>query len=286
MSVATMLGVEDVEGPAMKQARQQWDGWTTMEPDLEQVVDLLHLRNWTRTADANAKDAALRALAKLGSSTGHDDPAATTALTWALIPGAATVAYRLSDRAPNIDELVASHLWTSAKTFAWESRRCVAASILRDTRRGVQAEFGIGEGARRDDRTWSETVCLEPASPTWQHLDADASRRHDAGTAGALDELLEYATCAGVITEADRGLLIELVMAAAETGNDSAVKGRGGLASRTVTETVAARCGIDSRSVRRRAAKSIDRLSAFACESAKKGHHRWPHDGEVLALGA
>lgn len=285
MSVATMLGVEDVDAPAMMEARRRWDAWTAMEPDLSEVDDLLDLRNWTRTADAGAKDAALRALAKLGSSTGGDDPAATTALTWALVPGAATVAYRMSDLAGNIDELVASHLWTSAKSFAWESRRCVAASILRDTRRGVQAELGIGEGARRDDRTWSETVCVEPASPAWQHLDVDASRLA-AGPADTLDALLENATCAGVITAADRGLLTELLIAAAENGTYLAAKGRGGLVGRAVTEVVAGRCGMDSRSVRRRAARSIDRLAAFAGDTRRKSNSRWPHAGDVMALGA
>ena len=285
MSVATMLGVEDVDAPAMMEARRRWEAWTAMEPDLSDVDDLLDLRGWTRSADAGAKDAALRALAKLGSSTGGDDPAATTALTWALVPGAATVAYRMSDLASNIDELVASHLWTSAKTFAWESRRCVATSILRDTRRGVQAELGIGEGGRRDDRTWSETVCMEPASPAWQHLDFDASCQ-DAGPADALDLLLENATGAGVITAADRALLTELVIAAAENGNGFAAKGRGGLAGRAVTEVVAGRRGMDARSVRRRAARSIDRLTAFASDTGKKRHFRWPHNGHDMALGA
>ena len=149
MSVATMLGVEDVDEPAMMEARRRWEAWTAMEPDLSDVDNLLNLRGWTRSADAGAKDAALRALAKLGSSTGGDDPAATTALTWALVPGAATVAYRLSDLASNIDEFVASHLWTSAKTFAWETRRHVAASILRDTRRGASRRIRFRSRRRR-----------------------------------------------------------------------------------------------------------------------------------------
>lgn len=44
MSVATMLGVEDVDGPTMMEARRRWDIWTAMEPHLSEVDDLHDLR--------------------------------------------------------------------------------------------------------------------------------------------------------------------------------------------------------------------------------------------------
>ena len=101
MSVAMMLGVDDVEAPAMMAARNSWEFWTATDPLLGVVEDLLDLPEWTLDADPEPKDAVLRSLAKLGAADGGDDHSATTALTWLLVPGAAALAYRLSDLAHN-----------------------------------------------------------------------------------------------------------------------------------------------------------------------------------------
>ena len=281
MSVATMLGVDNVDAPTMMEARRSWQDWTAQEPALAVVDDLLDLPNWTRTAGREPKDAAMRSLAKLGSATGSNDPVATTALTWALIPGAATIAYRLSDLANNVDELVASHLWTSAKTFEWERRRSTAASILRDTRRGVLAELGVGEWARREDHTWSETVCVEPASPAWQHFADDSG---DNAMTELLD-LLEGATRAGVISRADRALLFDLAIAADMAGVPAG-RGRAGLTGPAASEVVASQLGLIPRSVTRRASSSIDRLIAFTNDCRKEGSGAVSTQPALLALGA
>ena len=81
MSVAMVLGVDDVDGPAMAEARQRWFGWVEEEPALPVVDDLLELRDWTRTAEPAASDLALRTLARVGSESGGNDLAAMTALT-------------------------------------------------------------------------------------------------------------------------------------------------------------------------------------------------------------
>lgn len=280
MSVATMLGVDDVEAPPMLEARDSWASWTVLEPALSVVDDLLDLPAWTRAVDSEPKDAAMRSLVKLGSDTGGADPVATTALTWALVPGAAVVACRLSDLSANIDELVASHLWTSAKTFAWECRRVTAAAILRDTRRGVLIDLGVGELARRRDKTWSQTVCVEPTSPAWRHYVSD--QNHNS----VLDllDLLEEAVHAGVVTAADRALLVDLAIAA-DRACAPAGRGRAGLTGPAV-EVVAGQQGMAPRSVRRRAAKSIDRLAAFSSEFLEKDHAAVAPHADFVALGA
>jgi hypothetical protein len=260
MSVATRLGIDDTNGPAMAEAQRKWPTWMVREPSLAGASRLLDLRSWTRAADAVAKDDALRALAKLGSATGDDDDAAITALTWALVPGAATLAYRLSDLANDVDELVAAQLWIAAKTFAWERRRSTAASILRDTMRGVQAELGVGDGARRHDRAWAQSVCVEPASPAWRHYDG---ARPDGSAAMELFELLDAATASGVITEDDRALLIDLAVAS-DDPSVPAGRGRAGLMTPAASEAVAELRGVSSRTVRRRAANAIDRLKVYA----------------------
>lgn len=266
MSVAMMLGVDDSEAPAMVAARNGWKEWTATETSLGVVEDLLDLPEWTVRAEHESKDAVLRSLAKLGSGTGGNDPAATTALTWLLVPGAATLAHRLSDLAHNIDELVASHLWTSAKTFAWDRHRSTAASILRETRRGVLAEVGVGESARRTDRTWTLTVCVQAESPTWSSVAAD----EPADALTELTELLNDAVRARVLTEPDCDLLRDLTVAADRNGAQ-AHRSRAGLMVPAVADEVGRRRGMSSRTVRRRAAQSIDRLSRFAarCEEGQ-----------------
>lgn len=269
MSVAKILGVDDVAGPVLMQARRTWTSWTASEPDLGVVDDLADLRRWTRTAEYEASDKVLRSLAKLGSPAGGGDPVAITALTWALVPGAIRIAYQLSDLAPNIDELVASHLWSSARTFRWELSRPTAASILRDTRRGVHTELGVGDAARRADRTWFQTVCVDQDSPAWQRvIDSPSEDWHDTG-AGDLLDLFADAANAGVITATDRAMLVDLAVAA-HAENYSARRGRGGMVGAAAVEVVAARHGINPRSVRRRAARSLDRLADFSTSSARE----------------
>lgn len=260
MSVATMLGVDDVDAPAMMEARLSWSRWAAEEPGLAVVDDLLHLPGWTRQADVIPRDAAIRALAKLGSPTGGNEAAATTALTWALVPGATNLACRLADLnvAANVNELVASHLWTSAKTFNWEHRTSAASAILFDTRHGVLGELGLGERGRRQDRTWAHTDCVEPDSPAWKDLCDD-----QISDAEFLTDLLDDAIWVGVISEADRSLLNDLAIAA-DIGCVPAGRGRAGLAGSAATQVVAQRRGQIARTVARRASRAIDRLATYS----------------------
>lgn len=269
MSVAIRLGVDNMDGPTMTEARSRWSSWVEREPALAGAGELRDLRAWTRTADAEKKDCALRSLAKLGSARGGDDAAAITALTWALVPGASTLAHRMSDLSDDIDELVASHLWIAAKTFEWERRRSTAASILRDTLRGVQAELGVGDGARRQDRVWVRTLCVEPSSPSWQHRVEPFKSSSDDASAELL-ELLEAAADVGVITSKDRDLLIDLALASDEAGVPGR-RGRAGLMTPRASEAVALRWGVSSRTIRRRAARAIESLQTFSVNWVDSG---------------
>ncbi|MBC7632602.1 hypothetical protein [Aeromicrobium sp.] len=259
MSVATMLGVYDVEGLSMVEARRNWNSWAETEPSLSSVEDLLRLRAWTRTAGTRARDDALRALAKIGSATGGDDTTAVTALTWVLVPGAATIAHRMSDLTPDIDELVATQLWIACRTFAWQNGRPVAVSILRDTLRGVQAEVRVGDGAWRRDHTWAKTKCVEPARVA--RLPQPLQPGGDS--ISVLLEFLSVANEAAVISSIDQRMLIDLAVASEDVPG-SGRRGRGGLMTPVASEAVAAKWGMSARTVRRRTSASIDRLAAFA----------------------
>lgn len=282
MSVAMMLGVEDVDGPAMEEACQRWFGWAEEEPALSVVDDLLEFRDWTRTAEPGATDMPLRSLAKVGSASGSNDLAAITALTWALVPGASMLAHDLQDLAGHIDELVASHLWTSARTFEWERRRSTASSILRDTRRAVLAELGVGEWARRQDRTWAETKCVEAVNLKPAHS-GDVSGGDDSLT--ELLDLMTDAAHAGVITAADRQLLIDLAVAADRVTAPTR-RGRSGLMVTSASEEVATRWGMSARSVRRHASRSIDRLTGFAAGTRNDDGTGMTTHRDFVAIGA
>ncbi|GAA3524699.1 hypothetical protein GCM10022234_21850 [Aeromicrobium panaciterrae] len=260
MSVATMLGVDDVDAPAMMEARVSWSRWASEEPALADIADLLELRGWTRQADLIPRDAAIRALAKLGSPTGGNEQAATTALTWALVPGATNLARRLADLnvSANVNALIASHLWTSAKTFKWEHRTSAASAILHDTRHGVLGELGLGDRVRRKDRTWARTICVEPDVPIW--ADQTDERIDDAEF---VVDLLDNAILAGVISVPDRSLLIDLAIAA-DIGCVPAGRGRAGLTGSAATQVVAQRRGQITRTVARRASRAIDRLATYS----------------------
>lgn len=260
MSVAAMLGVDDLDGPMMTTARNKWPRWTLTEAALGPVGDLLDLPAWTRTATPDAKDAVLRVLAKLGAPDAGNDEAATTALVWALVPGAAHLAARLSDLSYDIDELVSAQLWIAAKTFPWRTRASTAASILRETRRAVLCELGVGDPARRQDRAWANATRLAPDSPIWQSLDHPVET--DVDPARELAEVLARATVCGVVDAADLQLLIDLAEAAHRAAAPSGY-GKGGLMAPTPSEAVAELRGIHARTVRRRARRTILRLSAL-----------------------
>lgn len=281
MSVAMMLGVEDVDGPTMAQARQRWHAWTEDEPELSVVDDLLQLRDWTRTAEPEAKDLVLRSLARIGSESGSNDPTAIAALTWALVPGAVRIAHELQDLSGQIDELVASHLWIAARTFEWDRRRCVAPSILRDARRAVLAELGVGEWARRKDRTWAQTNCVE-------EIDLRQPRVVDLVDDDSPTELLDLlseASRAGVISDWDRQLLIDLAVAA-DRAMAPPRRGRSGLMVTSASEEVAVRWGMSSRTVRRHASKAIDRLAAFAAGTDDTTESGLATHRGAMAIGA
>lgn len=284
MSVARMLGVDDAESPMMREARRRWTSWADHEPDLRQVGHLLDLPGWTRKADQRSKDEVLRTLAKLGSPSGGDDEAAVTALVWAMVPGAIRLSLRLSDLSPDVDGLVAAHLWIAARTFDWQRRGSVAGSIVRETRRAVLAELGVGEAGRRQDRAWSQTTCLSPASPAWSVLDREVTAGEDSDASDELDQVLADARTCGGVSEVDLRLLLDLAVAA-----DSAVTpirhGRGGLMAPAASEVVAGQLGVTSRTVRRRARRSLDALRDLAMRDEWSSPQVSRH-GSCLALGA
>ena len=256
MSVATHLGLTDPDDPVLAAARRRWTRWQQTHEALRVVDDLLDLPEWLRAADGAGADRVLLALAELSAPDGGDDVAATAALAWLLLPGASLLAFRLGRLCQRIDEVLAAQLWVEARTFPWRRGQKVAANILMNTRKNVMRELGVGE---RADRTWARSIPLSPTADVWR--DAGHDLHHTGVTpAQELEDLLEAAQAQGILSDADRALLLSLAEAADRAHPARSGRGNAGLMTPAASEAVARSRGISARTVRRHAARSIEAL--------------------------
>ncbi|MEO6605985.1 MAG: hypothetical protein ABIN55_10265 [Aeromicrobium sp.] len=90
---------------------------------------------------------------------------------------------------------------------------------------------------------------------------------------------------AGVITAADRQLLIDLAVAA-DRATAPTRRGRSGLMVTSASEEVATRWGMSARSVRRHASRSIDRLAGFAAGTRNDDGTGMTTHRDFVAIGA
>lgn len=254
MNVADHCGVNDPESLLMLGARASWTRWCQEDPKLAAVSDLADLPTWTRTAGSAAK---LAVVAGLAART-EDDQAAVAAIVWLLIPGARVVAAALHDLSPEIDGLVAGQLWIEAAS-AWRLQGPgIARTILQRTRREVCADLGVGDGAERRDRAWATSVRVERFDETA----AAGSCEDEADPFLQVTELLIEAMDDGVVEVFDAWLIGEL----ARVAHDSEApgrRGRLGLTTPAVVETVAQHVQLSTRGLRRRAVKAVDRIAEY-----------------------
>ncbi|MGL5825275.1 MAG: hypothetical protein ACRCYU_10735 [Nocardioides sp.] len=305
MGVADLLGLDDLQGGLLGVARGRWPEWVAADGRLGVVEGFDDLRGWLRAADPEAADGVLVGLAILAAPDGGDDVAAAAALAKCLLPGACRLAGWLSTLPPRevfrdsgpvmpgpgvasarIDELVASQLWIEVRSFAWRRRQKVAANVLMNTRAGVLRELGNVLQVSRADRTWANTIPIDPD----ERVDDDTTGLHgmerpaggselDAAEATAKDEmweLLVWACGRRVISVEDGWLLLSLVDEAKRVDTLTRVRGRGcgGLLSGELVRRVAPRVrrldaagptrGVSEVQVRRRASQSIRALAAAA----------------------
>lgn len=295
MNVGDLLGVD--EGSALlEQARERWATWAATDCRLAVVDDFDDLRDWLASADHDAADDVLLALAMLAAPDGGDDVAAAGALVKCLLPGACRLAAWLATQRRHMlpggislaTELVASQLWIEVRTFAWRRGKKVAANILMNTRAGVLRECGDTTQVARTDQTWVHTdlveafVSCDPAP----EIDAAACRSANRNRPGAggkpcllgdptpgpdaedespLEELLAVLAWAceqDVISEDDRSLLLCLVEEADRIDTRRTRRGGGGLMANDLSARVAPRIGVSDQTVRRRTAKTMRALAA------------------------
>lgn len=266
MSVATQLGLNHPDNEVLVLARDRWGKWQSEHPALQVVEALDDLPAWLADQpDRCRADEVLLALAELSSPEGADDVAATGALTWLLLPGAITVAASLDPIAPQVDELLAAALWVEARTFPWQRGRRVAANILMNARKSVMRDLGLGAAS---GATWGRSTVVDSheIQDLCDQLPGDAGPSPEA----ELRSLLDWACRRGVITEADRALLVDVAEAADRHGTGGG-RGSGGLLGNTVSAEVADGRGVSALTIRRhtrrcvsaiREARGVDRIPA------------------------
>lgn len=275
MSVSDCFGLDGPDSPLLAEARAGWERWCAQDPTIAVVDHLDDLRAWTARAGRGDKDRLLAALACLT----RDDRAAVAALVWLLIPGASRVANSLRDLSPDIDDLVAGQLWIEASRSHLLPPRGIARAVLATTRREVAATFGVGRLAQRRDRAWSLVAVLDLTAES--HLLPPA---HDVGDVEDEDESIEASRFMDealrnrAIEAGDIWLLHELAIAA-QILSAPLRRGRCGLTSPAVVALVAEPRPEAPRTLRRRAAKALDRLTAYvAIRDDPDLVTQWRHD--------
>lgn len=259
MSVADEYGFDDPGSPLLVEARTGWERWCAADPSLAVVDDLAELREWTHQASLDDKVAVLRALADLTVA----DRSAVAALVWLLIPGGCRVAEALSDLSPDIDALVASELWVQVSQAHRLRTPWLARALLNATRRKVAASLGVGS---RADRHWKHVLLTDELTTpsTLASIAGDrAALEEEVAPEVELREFLDQAVCDHAVAQEEVHLLRELA-AAAEAVGAPLRRGRLGLTTPAAVELVARDHPEAARTLRRRAARSLDRLKVYA----------------------
>ncbi|MEZ5185783.1 MAG: hypothetical protein R2720_08560 [Candidatus Nanopelagicales bacterium] len=116
------------------------------------------------------------------------------------------------------------------------------------------AEFGWGELAKRRDPTWASSVLIERCDETIPGEESDAEEPREQ-----FIEFLRRALDSGELSDQNRGLLLDLALAA-NPANAPLRRGRAGLTTPSVAQLVSEEHALAARTIRRRAANALDKL--------------------------
>ncbi|MCE0485483.1 hypothetical protein [Ornithinimicrobium sediminis] len=251
--------MEQPQGDLLVSACAKWGQWQQTHPVLGVCDELMGLREWIKRSGPGEANEVLLALAELGATDGGDDPAATAALLWLLLPGAVGIAQALMSAHPHIDELVAGQLWICARTVSWRKGVWVAATVLLNTRREVMSDLGLSMDPRADG---AEFPSADPELLTGPGLSGHpvggcGPQTVAAAEADLLHGLLEDARGAGVVSADDCQLLLRLAQHACTRRSG---RGRGGLFARASSVDVAQEYGVSRATVARRGERALRAL--------------------------
>jgi hypothetical protein len=235
----------------------RWSSWVATEPvlasvnGLDEVVAIVEDRG-----DRVRADALLAALVRLGALDGGNDHDAAQAVALLLFNGAGRLARQLSSLSDNIDEMVAGQVWVQIREFpSRRRRRAISQNILMDARRAVLRDLGVETAKRRR----GIVVILVDTMAVGAAIDASLRAVVDHGPGVGLDDeltllaVLEWAIGKGVVTDQDAAILLEL--ASVEVAGTVR-----GLNSAAEIRVVAARHGVNERTVRRSRDRAVRSL--------------------------
>lgn len=194
-------------------------------------------------------DVVLGAVVRLAAADGGDDPDALLVALHLLSDGVLALAHRLSDLHADGTQLVTGELAAQIRGFPWQRRtRAYAANLLLDTRAALLRELRPGRTRAYPNRG---EVLVDPQDERQVRALLDGALPGPAESAALeLLDLLLWAERTGVAAREDLRLLLEEAWA----------RELGGAAQ----ETVAARRGVDVRTVRRRRGRVLGELQAAA----------------------
>jgi hypothetical protein len=226
----------------------RWPLWVAAEPALASVRRLEEVAAIVADrAHPGRADELLAALVRLGAVDGGNDLDAAHSVSLLLAKGSARLARQLRNLSGDIDQMVAGQVWLQIREFPWRRRRrAIAANILMEARRALLRDLGV------DTRSCARGVVVILVDTTTDGVATGGGLRtlvDRDGHAGPADELtlvsvLEWATGNGVVTASDAAILLEL--ASCEVAGTVR-----GLSSAAEINAVAARRGVNEKTVRR-----------------------------------
>lgn len=254
MSIAKILGVDDVDNHLMIAARSAWPAWVSDDPDLGVVDDLLELPKWLRARTPADRDGPMGRLAALAVT----DNKAAVAVAWLLVPGTKRLADKLRDIAQDIDGLVAGQLWVEIRSHGGTPPRAVARTILRNVERSIQAELGMGEVGLRADMTWAKTQ----ASDSIGELAIPVVPTRAPEPQRVLRAIVERMLADGDLSIHE----VDILASAASHAEwlKKPKRGRAGVTSPDALEILTWLDQKKARSMRRQVAELLDRVAEFA----------------------
>jgi hypothetical protein len=235
----------------------RWSSWAATETvlaavkGLDEVVAIVEDRG-----DPVRADALLAALVRLGAVDGGNDHDAAQAVALLLTNGAGRLARQLSSLSDDIEEMVAGQVWLQIREFpSRRLRRAISQNILMDARRALLRDLGVDTSKRH--RRFE--VILVDTTAVGAVTNGSSDAVINQNPAAALDDeptllaVLQWATGKGVVTDHDATILLEL--ASIEVAGTVR-----GLNSGAEIRAVAARHGVNEKTVRRRRDRALRSL--------------------------
>ncbi|HEY3713175.1 MAG TPA: hypothetical protein VGL39_01510 [Jatrophihabitantaceae bacterium] len=197
----------------------------------------------------------LGALVRIATIDGGGDEDAAVLTAHLLGTGTGRLAVQLRDLSADIDELIAGALWIQIRTFPWRRRtRAYAKSLLLDTRTAVLAELRPYRSRAGSTRVVVQEPSLFAETSAPGMSSALGPQDGSGGADGRTDllDLLGWAHASGAIDRSDAALLLDLVAAAHRTDAQADRVPRRGLNAAADISLVAARWGVNEKTIRRR----------------------------------